>query len=83
MDGMKKLREELEEELEIDVHLVTSPSYAFLFEVNKKRGDQAFRKSDRKFKYVQTKKGKISFTLNQLSNLAADYEELMGKYKKE
>lgn len=33
MSKMKKLREDLEEELEIDIHLVTSNSYTFLFEV--------------------------------------------------
>jgi hypothetical protein len=36
MSAMKKLRDDLENELEIDIQLVTSNSYTFLFEVKKK-----------------------------------------------
>lgn len=53
----------------------------YLFEVNKKKGDKAFRSSSRRLKIVTSKKGKISFTLNDLSSLVADYDELISEYK--
>ena len=63
----------MEAELKVDIALITSNTYWFLFEVKKRTGDKAFRKSNKRFKYVTSKKGKITFTFNDLSNLAQDY----------
>ena len=42
--------------------IVEHQSCVFLFEVNKKEGDVAMRKSDERFEVITTKKGYISFT---------------------
>ena len=80
MNEIKQLRCKIEDELGIDVNLVTSNSYTYLFEVQKKKGDKAFRKSSRRFKSVFVKKGRISFTLNELTGLTTDYDNLMQEY---
>lgn len=64
-----------------ELSLVESNSCGFLFEVNKKEGDPAFRKSKESFDVITTKKGYISFTTKTLKNLVAEFKELQDEYK--
>ena len=56
-------------------------SSGILFEVNKKEGDVALRKSKENFEVLSTKKGYIAFTSRQLRNIVSDIQELQDQYK--
>ena len=55
--------------------------HGFIFEVEKKEGDAAFRRSDRHFKTITTKGRVITFTFPELVNLVKELEEKQDDYK--
>ena len=50
-----------------------SNAHGYLFEVNKKEGDEAFRKSSKNYKHVSVKLGKICFNNSELKQLVEEY----------
>lgn len=77
---IEDLREQVADDLGIDVKLMDNNTYTFVFEVNKKEGDEAFRKSKTKYKTISIKQKAISFTLNELTELVSDYNEHQQSY---
>lgn len=80
---IESLKESVSDDLGIDVKLVDNNSYTFVFEVGKKEGDDAFRKSKAKYKTVSIKNKSISFTTNDLQDLVSDYNEYTANYLEE
>ena len=80
---IEKLKTTAESDLGIDVKLVDSNTYTYLFEVSKKTGDQAFRNSSKKYKHVSIKNNKIAFNNDKLVELCAHYSDFMSQYKEE
>ena len=78
-----ELREQVADTLGIDVKKVENNTYTFVFEVNKKEGDEAFRKSKEKYKMISIKQKAISFTLNDLQDLISDYNDYTQTYMDE
>jgi DNA mismatch repair protein MSH2 len=75
-----ELREQVSDDLGIDVKLTDNNTYTFVFEVNKKEGDEAFRKSKNKYKTISIKQKAISFTVNDLQDLVSDYNDHTQSY---
>lgn len=80
---IERLKETVSDDLGIDVKLVDNNTYTFVFEVGKKEGDDAFRKSKAKYKTVSIKNKSISFTTNDLQDLVSDYNEYTANYLEE
>ena len=80
---IEKLKETVSDDLGIDVKLVDNNTYTFVFEVNKKEGDEAFRKSKVKYKTISIKNKSISFTMNDLQDLVSDYNDYTSTYMEE
>lgn len=78
-----ELKDQVADDLGIDVKLVDNNTYTFLFEVNKKEGDEAFRKSKTKYKSISIKQKAISFTINDLQDLVSDYNDYTSTYMEE
>ena len=83
LKDIERLKGVVENDLGIEVKLVDSNSYTYLFEVSKKTGDNAFRQSTKKFKQISIKNNKISFTNDKLIELCAHYGDYMSQYKEE
>ncbi len=60
-------------DLGCNVDLIESNTYTYLFEVNKKEGDEAFRKSNKNYKQTSVKLGKICFNNSELKQLVDEY----------
>jgi DNA mismatch repair protein MSH2 len=80
---MEEYRKKLVEQFDIEkpINLIESLQHGFLLEVNKKEGDQAFRKCKEPFTVVTTKKGYISFTSKHLKGLVEQFQEMQQEYK--
>jgi len=67
-DQINKLKDRLPNILGVSksIALVESQIHGFLFEIDKKEGDAAFRKSDINFKTITTKGRVMSFTYPEL-----------------
>ena len=64
--------------------LTESALYTFVFECNKKHGDDAFRKaSGKKYKTLTVKKGQITFTAPELQAEVVEYVHLKEEYETE
>jgi DNA mismatch repair protein MSH2 len=83
LNEIDALKKKAEEDLGIEVKLVDSNSYTYLFEVSKKTGDNAFRSSGKKYKQISIKNNKISFNNDKLVELCAHYSDFMSQYKEE
>jgi DNA mismatch repair protein MSH2 len=81
---MENLRKEVEEDLgNCDVKLVDHNTLTFVFEVNKKEGDDAFRQTNKKYKTISVKQRTLTFVNSDLSELVADYNDQKSEYKTE
>ena len=76
-------RKIVEKDLNIDVKVTDSNTHIFLFESNKKEGDDAFRASSKKYKTISIKQRTVAFTTNELTEIVADYVEQKNDYKEE
>jgi MutS family domain IV len=63
------------------VHLVESNLHTFIFEVDKKEGDDGMRKSKKNYKIITIKNRIMSFTNNELKDLVREYNELEDSYR--
>eukprot|EP00357_Protocruzia_adherens_P011236 CAMPEP_0114988272 /NCGR_PEP_ID=MMETSP0216-20121206/9504_1 /TAXON_ID=223996 /ORGANISM="Protocruzia adherens, Strain Boccale" /LENGTH=817 /DNA_ID=CAMNT_0002351029 /DNA_START=104 /DNA_END=2557 /DNA_ORIENTATION=+ len=77
------LREEIQTELATskEVKLVESALHTYVFEVNKKEGDAAFRRTNLNVKQLSTKKTDISFTVPELTDLCNNFRQLQQNYE--
>lgn len=80
---IERLKESVADDLGLDIKLIDHNTYTFAFEVNKKEGDEAFRKSKMKYKTISIKNKSISFTTNDLQNLISDYNDYTSTYMEE
>ncbi len=80
---IERLKETVSDDLGVDVKLVENNTYTYVFEVNKKEGDEAFRKSKVKYKTISIKNKSISFTMNDLQDLVSDYNDYTSTYMEE
>jgi hypothetical protein len=72
---MDLLKKSLEDELEVNkpINIVESNQHGFLFEIEKKEGDTAFRKTKKKFKTISIKNRLMTFTCTDLQNLVKHF----------
>jgi len=77
------LKESVSDDLGLDIKLIDHNTYTFAFEVNKKEGDEAFRRTKTKYKTISIKNKSISFTSNDLQNLVSDYNDYTSTYLEE
>lgn len=65
------------------VNLVESQMHTFVFECDKKEGDDGMRKGKRKFTYkvISIKNKIMSFTVQELKDLVREYNELEDSYR--
>jgi DNA mismatch repair protein MSH2 len=82
-EQIEELRKETADDLGIDVKLIDNNTYTFVFEVNKKEGDEAFRKSKTGYKTISIKQKAISFTVGDLQGLVSDYNDYTSTYMEE
>lgn len=78
-----KIKKDVEDDLGVNIKLVDSATHTYLFEVNKKDGDQAFRRTSKKYKTQTIKNKIISFTNDKLTEQCAHYSDFMQQYKDE
>lgn len=81
---IENVRQLVSAELGIDVNLTESGTHTYIFEVNKKQGDEAFRKKGpKRYKTLTVKKGQLTFTVPELQTEVAEYVHLKEEYEKE
>lgn len=80
---MDNLKGKVEDDLGTNkpVHLVESNLHTFIFECDKKEGDDGMRKSKSNYKIISIKNRVMSFTNNALKELVREYNELEESYK--
>lgn len=82
---IEELRRKVEDDLECNkpVNLVESQMHTFVFECDKKEGDNGQRKPNRKFNYkvISIKNKIMSFTVAELKDLVREYNELEDSYR--
>lgn len=80
---MDELRSHVADDLNTNkpVHLVESNLHTFIFEVDKKEGDEGMRKSKKNYKIITIKNRIMSFTNNDLKDLVREYNELEDSYR--
>mmetsp|Transcript_39329 Transcript_39329/g.45147 ORF Transcript_39329/g.45147 Transcript_39329/m.45147 type:complete len:346 (-) Transcript_39329:134-1171(-) len=79
IDYSVSLQEKLK--LSVPISLTEAGNAGFIFEVNKKKGDEALRNTNEKFDIVSTKKGYISFVTKKLKELVSEFQALQDEYK--
>ena len=83
---MDSLRQKVEKEITVNknVLLVESNQHTFVFEVDKKEGDNGMRKAGgNKYKIISIKNRIMSFTCPELKELVREYVQLEEKYREE
>lgn len=80
MDSLKK---KVEDDLQSSkpVNIVDSNLHSFVFEVDKKEGDNGMRNSKTTYKIISIKNKIMSFTCQELKDLVREYNELEDSYK--
>jgi len=82
-DEINRLKDKLPAQLGIskEIKLVESQIHGFLFEIDKKEGDAAFRKSKINYKTITTKGRVMSFTYPDLQDLVKKLNKKQEDYK--
>lgn len=80
---MESLRQQVEHDLGVSksVSLVESNMHTFVFEVDKKEGDDGMRKSANNYKVISIKNRIMSFNNNALKDLVRNFTELEDQYR--
>ena len=80
---MEKLRQQVEQDLGVSksVNLVESNMHTFVFEVDKKEGDDGMRKSSQTYKVISIKNRIMSFNCSGLKDLVRQFTELEDQYR--
>lgn len=75
---MDALKNKVEQDLNISkpVNLVESNLHTYIFEVDKKEGDEGMRKSKNTYKLISIKNRIMSFTNDELKNLVREFNDL-------
>ena len=83
MSQIEEIRVQTESALEIPVTLIESGTHTYIFEAKKQSADEAFRKNPRKYKTVSVKNRALTFTIEELQGVVAEYNHLREEYSKE
>ena len=80
---IETLRSSIQEGLDLkrNISIQEHNIHGFLFEVDKREGDSALRKSDLTFNIVTTKNKIMTFTCPELKLLVNEFNELQSQYK--
>lgn len=68
-------------ELTKSINIIEHQQHGFIFEINKKEGDNAMRNSSLKYETITMKKGYLSFTTKKLAQLNEEFDEIKERYK--
>lgn len=81
--NMEKLRQQVEQDLGVSkpVSLVESNMHTYVFEVDKKEGDDGMRRSKHDYKVISIKNRIMSFTFPGLKDLVRQFSELEEQYR--
>ena len=77
------LGKEVGDQLNLDIKFMQTAKFGKIFEANKKKADEAFRKSYGRFKIVTIRKTTVTFTLPELNKYNEELEHLKEAYKVE
>jgi len=79
---IESLKSKIQEELSLRrISIIEQTVHGFLFEVDKREGDMALRKSDLTFNIVTTKNKIMTFTCPELKILVGEFNEFQSQYK--
>lgn len=80
---MEDLKNKVEDDLKTNkpVNLVESNLHTFIFECDKKEGDEGMRKSKQNYKIISIKNRIMSFTCAPLKDLVREFNDLEDAYR--
>ena len=82
MKEIEELRQEVEDDLNLtkEAKLVSQQTYTYVFEIDKKEGDNGMRNSTENYKIVSCKMRIMNLTCNKLKKLVEKFNKYEEDY---